>query len=164
MDVHDKLQVSGHVEIYEIPPDCNYEQAKELIKNNPEKYLKKKGDNKIVTEGSSLIIDLLLGIVSTAITYVDVGTSTNAIDDADTGVISSISPRHAVTNAYRSGITANFDTFYTTSENNGEWEEASLHTAITSGSCLARKLTGGYTKTAANGALLAWVITVTAVA
>lgn len=70
-----------------------------------------------------------------------------------------------ITNRYRSGSVAYFDTFFSTTSNNGTWAETGIANASTGSDLLCRrKFSATFTKTSANTAVVAWTVTLSATA
>lgn len=129
-----------------------------------------KGHNLATTVGLNLIADRLLGTTTlttgNALSHIEVGSSSQAATAGDTGVITIVGSRHAITHSYSVAPgEAHADTFFLSTENNGTIRETSIHNAASSGNCAARYVFGSdFTKSANNTMTIAWTITFTAVA
>lgn len=120
-------------------------------------------DNLVVDAGMQRTIDLWIGDVSGAFTHCGVGSGTTAPVAGNTDLETPIG-REAITDSYRSGLGAHFDTFFSTSAQNGTWEETGIFSASSGGTMLCRKkFDSTFTKSTANTALIAWTITIAAV-
>jgi hypothetical protein len=120
-----------------------------------------KGKNLIVNAGSNLISQLCTGASTAYFTYCAVGSGTNAVLATDTTLQSELG-RVAVTSAYAVTNTAHFDTFFSTSQGNGTWNETGIFNAASSGVMGSRKLLGSsFAKSSSNTATVSWTWTLT---
>jgi hypothetical protein len=166
MDPNAKFSIKGNVELYEFPEDFTYHDYLALKKNNEHiKYLKDKGDNLVVDAGLTQIIDLMIATDTLSLTHCRVGSGTNTPAAGDTDMQTIIGSGVTVTNRYRSGSVAYFDTFFSTSANNGSWEETGIANAATGSDLLCRrKFSATFTKASTNTALISWSVTLSSVA
>ena len=157
-----QFKMTGNVEIYSFPSDKfpTYQSIKDIDKKQ---YLIDKGDNMVVDYGLDVVKNLLIGASSTAILYNGVGSSSTAVTSANTDLGTAIGSRLAIQTSYSGGTgIAKFDTFYTTGDNNGSWNEAILSQSSSGANAFARKiLSATYTKSTSNTALITWTITIT---
>jgi len=118
--------------------------------------------NIIVNVGKQHICDLLLGTTTNAITHCGVGSGTTAPTVDDTALEVEITPRKAVTDAFRVQQKAVWSTFFGSADNNGTWNESGLFTAETGGIMLCRALfTTTITKDETKTITVDWELTVT---
>src|SRR3990167_1935840 len=102
---------------------------------------------------------------TSSFTHCRVGSGTNTPAAGDTDMQTIIDSGITVTNRYKSGLVAYFDTFFSTSANNGSWEETGIANASTGSYLLCRrKFSATFTKASTNTALISWSITLAAVA
>ncbi len=158
--------LKGNVELYEFPADMTYDKYLKLKETGDHKrYIKDKGDNLVVDAGLAQIVDLMIGTDTSSFTHCRVGSGTNTPAAGNTDMQTIIGVGVTVTNRYRSGAVAYFDTFFSTSANNGSWEETGIANASTGSDLLCRrKFSSTFTKTSSNTALVAWSITLSATA
>jgi hypothetical protein len=161
-----KFAITGNVELYELPKNFTYSDYIALKKHGEHlKYLKDKGSNLVVDAGLQQIIDLMLDVSDVGFAYCRVGSGTNTPAAGDTDMQTIIGSGLAVTNRYRSSLSANFDTFFSTADNNGSWNETGIATTSTGGILLCRrKFSSTFVKASTNTAVITWVITLAAVA
>lgn len=166
MDSKAKFSMKGNVELYEFPSDMTYDDYLELKKTNKHiKYLKDKGDNLVVDAGLAQIVDLMIATDTSSFTHCRVGSGTATPAAANTDMQTIIGVGVIVTNRYKSGSVAYFDTFFSTTANNGSWEETGIANASTGGDLLCRrKFSSTFTKATTNTALISWTITLASVA
>ncbi len=166
MNPQAKFALKGNVELYELPSHYTYQDYLALKKNNEHiKFLKDKGDNLVVDAGLAQIVDLMIGTDTSSFTHCRVGSGTNTPAAGNTDMQTIIGSGVTVTNRYRSGSVAYYDTFFPTSSNNGSWEETGIANASTGSDLLCRrKFSSTFTKTSSNTALVAWSITLSATA
>lgn len=166
----DSVGVSGHVTVYTFPltEASTFEQFKALSERRKRQLIHDDGSNIVVSVGLDHIVKLLVGTSTDSITHGSVGSSTTGNSAGMTDLTTPISPRLVITNRYpESTGKAHYEIFYGGSDNAGTWNEVGLHTAITSGTMLARKIITTFTKintpdTGANAALVSWLVTFTA--
>lgn len=160
-----KFSLKGNVKLYEFPPDYTFDYIKTLTEEQKECFLKDRGDNLVVDVGMAQIVDLMIATNTDSFNYCVVGSGTNTPAAGDTNMQTIIGTGVAVTNRYRSGAVGYFDTFFSTSANNGSWEETGISTTSAGTVLLCRrKFSSTFTKTSSNTALIAWTITLAAVA
>jgi len=160
-----KFQITGNVKLYEFPKNFTYQDFHKLSQDEREKFCVDSGDNLVVDAGLAQIIDLMIGTDTQDFTHCAVGSGTNTPAAGDTDLQTPIGSRLTVTNRYISGLTANFDTFYATGDNNGTWEETGIFSNPSGADMLCRrKFASSFTKATTNTALVAWTITLAAVA
>ena len=166
MNPEAKFSLKGNVELYEFPENFTYQDYTALKKHNEhKKYLKDKGNNLVVDAGLAQIVDLMIGTDTSSFTHCRVGSGTNTPAAGDTDMQTIIGSGLSVTNRYRSGAVAYYDTFFSTSANNGSWEETGIANASTGSDLLCRrKFSSTFVKATTNTALVAWSITLAAVA
>ena len=166
MNPEAKFSLKGNVELYEFPANFTYQDYLALKKYDSHKqYLKDKGDNLVVDAGLAQIVDLMIGTDTSSFTHCRVGSGTNTPAAGNTDMQTIIGVGISVTNRYRSGAVAYYDTFFSTSANNGSWEETGIANASTGSDLLCRrKFSSTFVKAATNTALVAWSITLAAVA
>ena len=155
-----------NVKLFVFPRNFTFQDYLLLKKYGEEqKFLKDEGHNLVVDVGMQQIIDLMIDVSDSGFTHCRVGSGTNTPAAADTDMQTIIGSGLAVTTRYRSSLSANYDTFFSTSDNNGSWNETGLATASTGGTLLCRrKFNSTFTKSTSNTALIAWSITLAAVA
>lgn len=165
--VNSQFEIRANVFLYEFPAHFTYQDYL-VLKKYPEQlrpYLRDKGHNLVVDTGLQLIADSLVGDDDDSLTHCAVGTGTNTPAAGQTALQTETGSRVAITDKYRSGQTANFDTFYSTSDANATWEETGLFDASSSGVMFCRRtFSSSFTKSTSNTAIVAWVITLAAVA
>ena len=165
MDSKAKFSMKGNVELYEFPIDYTYAKIQKLTPLEKKSYLIDKGDNLVVDAGLAQIIDLMIATDTSSFTHCRVGSGTNTPAAADTDMQTIIGSGVTVTNRYKSGLVGYFDTFFSTTSNNGTWAETGLANASTAGDLLCRrKFSSYFVKATTNTALVAWSITLSAVA
>lgn len=165
MDSKAKFAIKGNVELYEFPADYTFDKIQKLNPEEKKAYLKDKGDNLVVDTGLAQIVDLMIGTDTSSFTHCRVGSGTNTPAAGDTDMQTIIGTGLTVTNRYRSGAVAYFDTFFSTSSNNGTWAETGIANASTGSDLLCRrKFSSTFSKTSSNTALVAWTITLSSVA
>lgn len=154
-----------NVKLYSFPANFTYEDVKRLRENGElEKYLVDEGKNLVVDAGLQQIIDLMVGKNTTSFTHCSTGSGTNTPAAGDTDLQTSLG-RVAISERYRSGLSAAFDTFFVAGDNNGSWNETGIHTAASGGTMLCRRKFGAtFTKASTNTALIQWTVTLAAVA
>lgn len=92
-----------------------------------------------VTVGKYWIADLMIGAVSGNLTHVGVGLCTSGPTLTDTNLISSIGTRHLYTDRFRGTNVDTISTFFSSSENNGTWNETGVFTGA-SGTLFCRSV------------------------
>lgn len=108
---------------------------------------------------------MMIDASDSGFTHCRVGSGTNTPAAGDTDMQTIIGSGLTVTSKYRSSLSANYDTFFSTTDNNGSWNETGLATASTGGTLLCRrKFSSTFTKSTSNTAVVAWAITLAAVA
>jgi len=169
MQAKTKLTLNGHVDLYSFPKDFTYEDYQRLTIRQRDQYFEDAGDNKIVDVGLNFILDFLIqegpAAPPTGPTHCSVGSGTNAPAAGDTGLQTEIltgGVRIAITTFFKSSLTANLDTFFTSADGNGPWEETGLHNAATGSSTIycRKRFSSTFTKDTSKTALVAWSITV----
>lgn len=157
--------MKGNVKLYEYPPDYTFEFIKTLSDKEKDNFLVDRGDNLVVDVGMAQIVDLMIATNTSSFTHCVVGSGTNTPAAGDTNMQTIISTGVAVTNRYRSGAIAYFDTFFSTTANNGSWEETGISTTSAGTVLLCRrKFASTFTKATTNTAVVAWTITLASVA
>ena len=157
--------MTGNVLIYEFPADYTYDDIQKLTPLEKSHFIKDRGDNLVVDVGLAQIADLMIATNTNSFAYCCVGSGTNTPAAGNTNLQTIISTGIAVTNRYRSGSVAYFDTFFSTSANNGTWNETSLSTTSAGTVMLCRRVFASpFTKSSSNTALVAWTITLASVA
>lgn len=163
--VESQFKITGNVSLYEFPPDYDYQKIQSLSHDEKEKFLKDRGSNLVVDVGLQQIIDLMIDASDTGWGYCVVGSGTNTPAAGNTNMQTIIGTGVAVTNKYRSSLSAYFDTFFSTADNAGSWEETGISTTSAGTILLCRRKFGStFTKSSSNTALVAWTITLAAVA
>ena len=157
--------MTGNVKLYEFPADYTYDKIKSLTESQKESFLKDEGHNLVVDVGMAQIVDLMIATNTNSFANCCVGSGTNTPASGDTNLQTIIGTGITVTNRYRSGSVGYFDTFFSTSANNGTWNETSISTT-TAGTIMLcrRKFASPFTKSSSNTALVAWTITLASVA
>ncbi len=138
-----------------------YEPIKkaEMLGLKPLKSIRRR--NLVVTAGKNFIADLLIAAQTASFTHCGVGSGTNAPAAGDVDLQTAISPRKTITDRYRSNNIAKFDTFFSSADNTGTWNEAGLFTALTGGTMLSRALISpAITKDSSKTVTISWQITV----
>ena len=161
-----KFVFKGNVKLFELPAHFTYDDYQTLQKYNElDKYMIDHGDNLVVDAGLAQIVDLMIGTDTSSFTHCRVGSGTNTPAAGDTDMQTIIGTGLTVTNRYRSGAIAYFDTFFSTTSNNGTWNETGIANASTGSDLLCRrKLASSFVKASTNTAVIAWSITLAAVA
>ena len=163
--MNDMFKISGYVKLYEFPQNYTYDDIRNLSEDQKDVFLVDAGKNLVVDTGLTQIIDLMVGTDTSSFTHCRVGSGTNTPTNADTDMQTIIDSGVTVTNRYKSGLTANFETFFGTTTNNGTWNETGIANAATGSDLLCRrKFAAAFTKATTNTALIAWIITFEAVA
>lgn len=158
-----KFHITGNVSVYKLPADYTFEDYKKL--ENKDAFLVDKGKNLVVDAGMFQVISLMIGNNTNSFTYCGVGSGTGTPTSADTDMETAIGSRVAIRDRFRSGLEAHYETFFGKNDNNGSWEESGLFDASTGGNMLCRrKFTSTITKSSSNGYVIAWTITLAAVA
>jgi len=159
------IKIDDNVRLYEHPAWFTFEDYKKLTDSEKKKMLVDEGRNLIVDAGLNLIGSILANTNAGAyIQYCAVGSNGTAVLNTDTALNTQIDPRVSISNLY-SGSTGifHFDTFFTTTSNNGTWLEAGLFDSSGGGNMLCRKVLSSFVKSSSNTATLAWTITWVAV-
>ena len=160
-----KFALKGNVKLYSYPADYTFDKIQKLTESEKNGYLIDKGDNLVVDAGLAQIVDLMIATDTSSFTHCRVGSGTNTPLAADTDMQTIIGSGVTVTNRYRSGAVAYFDTFFSTSSNNGTWAESGIANAATGGDLLCRrKFSATFTKATTNTAVVAWTVTLSATA
>ncbi|UVF62450.1 tail-collar fiber protein [Nitrososphaeria virus YSH_922147] len=160
-----QFALTGNVKLYEFPSDYTYQKIQELSQKEKDNFLKDTGDNLVVDVGLAQIADLMIATNTNSFAYCVVGSGTNTPAAGDTNMQTIIGTGPAVTNRYRSGSVAYFDTFFSTSANAGTWNETGISTTNAGTVLLCRrKFSSSFVKSSSNTALVAWTITLAAVA
>lgn len=89
--------------------------------------------NLFVAAGKAWLGDIMIGVKSTTLQYVGVGSGTTAPAAGDTDVETPIGSRHIYTDRFRSSNIVTVSTFFSSSENNGTWGNAGLFDLVTAG-------------------------------
>ena len=165
MNTDAKFQLKGNVKLYEFPPDYTYEYIKTLTENEKAPFLKDRGDNLVVDVGLAQIVDLMIATNTNSFTHCVVGSGTDTPAAGDVNMQTIIDTGIVVTNRYKSGGVGYFDTFFSTTANNGTWTETGISTTSAGTILLCRrKFSSSFVKDTTNTALVAWSITLAAVA
>jgi hypothetical protein len=169
-----KLKIEGVVDTYLWDASIVPDYRTSLILLNNKKYYSaliqkaavkhERTPNLVVNAGLALIIGLLINTTSDRITHCGVGSGTNSPAAGDTALQTQIA-RIAITDRYPvSNNELHADTFFSTVDANGSWNETGLFTASSGGTMLCRKkFISTFNKTTGNTATVAWTITLTAV-
>lgn len=159
------ITVFANVELYAFPKEFTFDDYL-ILKKYGElgDYLVDQGHNLAVDAGMNQIIALMIGTNTNSFTHCRVGSGTNAAAAGDTDLQTIIGSGLTITNRYSTSLNAKFDTFFSTSDNNGTWAETGLATASTGGTLLCRRLfSSSFVKSTSNTAIVAWTITLAAV-
>jgi hypothetical protein len=114
-----------------------------------------------VTTGKYWIADIMIGEVSGSLTHIGVGNNSSGPTVTDTDLISNIGTRHLYTDRFRGGNVDTISTFFSSSENNGTWNETGIFTGA-SGILFCRStFAGPVTKASSNTQTIDFDITVT---
>lgn len=160
-----KFMLKGNVKLYSYPADYTYSKIQKLSESEKNEHLIDKGDNLVVDAGLAQIVDLMIGTDTSSFTHCRVGSGTNTPAAGDTDMQTIIDSGVTVTNRYRSGAVAYYDTFFSTTSNNGTWAETGIANASTGSDLLCRrKFSATFAKTSSNTAVVAWTITLSATA
>lgn len=81
-----------------------------------------------VNVGKYWLGDFLIGAVSGSLTHIGVGSCTSTPLVTDTNLVSHVGNRHVFTDRLRAAAVDTFSTFFTSSENNGTWNETGIFT------------------------------------
>lgn len=95
-----------------------------------------KNANVIVTQGKQWLGDVMIGVKTTTLQYIAVGTGTTTPLSSDTDVEGAIGSRHLYSDRLRTYSTITVSAFYLAAENNGTWGNAGLFTLSTGGDML----------------------------
>jgi len=87
----------------------------------------------VVKQGRYWLCDVALGIKSTTLSYIGVGSGITEPTEDDTDVETIIGARHVYTSRMRTYTTITISAFFQLTENNGTWNNAGVFTAATSG-------------------------------
>ena len=160
-----KFMLKGNVKLYSYPAEYTYDKIQTLTESEKNEFLIDKGDNLVVDTGLAQIVDLMIGTDTSSFTHCRVGSGTNIPAAGDTDMQTIIGSGVTITNRYRSGAVAYFDTFFSTTANNGTWAETGIANASTGSDLLCRrKFSATFAKTSANTAVVAWTVTLSATA
>jgi len=161
-----KFQLKGNISLYVFPANYTYEDYLALKKHGEHtKFLFDKGYNLVVDVGLAQIVDLMIATNTNSFTHCVVGSGTNTPAAGDTNMQTIIDTGIIVTNRYKSGAIGYFDTFFSTTANNGTWNETGLSTTSAGTILLCRrKFSSTFAKDTTNTALVAWSLTLAAVA
>lgn len=160
----DTIKINLNVKLYEFPGSFTYETIQKLSNQELESFKIDEGNNRVVDAGMNNILDNLIAAIADDTDHCQTGSGTNAPAAGDTDLQTPIAPRLVITNRYRVGLNAHFDTFYGTADGNGTWEETGLFNALTSGTLMVRRtFASTFVKATTNTALIAWTITLAAV-
>ncbi|GEM_PF-2530304 len=157
------LEIRGEVLVHGFNANCvrTFEDTLSSRKARQGLMYCDRGKNLIVNAGSNLISQLCTGASTAYFTYCAVGSGTNAVLATDASLQSELG-RVAVTSAYAVTNTAHFDTFFSTSQGNGTWNETGIFNASSSGVMGSRKLLGSsFAKSSSNTATVSWTWTLT---
>lgn len=162
--VNAQFRLTANVKIYSHPSDFTYQDYQLLSERAKEASLVDEGKNLVVNAGLNQIVQLLIGGNTNSITYCGVGSNSTAVTAADTDLNTAIGSRLSITNRY-AGTTgvAHFDSFYSSSSNNGTWLETALFDASSSGDMICRKIISSFVKATTNTATVAWTLTISAI-
>ena len=164
MALENKFMISGNVKLYEFSPDFTFEDYKKLTDEEKQEHLVDEGNNLVVDIGLQQIALLMVGSNTNSFTHCGVGSGTNTPTAGDLDLQTAIG-RNTINDRYRVGLVANFDTFFGKNDQNGTWEETCLATAASGNNILCRrKFTSTFTKSTSNSSIVAWTITLAAVA
>ncbi len=94
--------------------------------------------NVFVTVGKYWLGDSIIGVKTTTLSYVGVGSGTTPPAIGDTDLETPVGARHIYANRYRSANIVTVSTFFASGDNNGTWNECGLFTAITAGDMFCR--------------------------
>lgn len=155
-----QIDLKANVDVYALPKDFTYEKFLDIADKT--KYLQYSGKNLVVDAGMNYIIGLMNGTNSTAFSYCAAGSNGTAVTSGDTALNTQIGSRVSVTNKYSTSLNAKFDTFFSTTDANGTWQELGLFTASSGGTMLCRKIISSFVKSSSNTAVVAWTITLSA--
>jgi len=89
--------------------------------------------NMFVTQGKAWLGDVMIGVKSTELTHVAVGSGTTAPAAGDTDVETIIGARHVYTDRFRSSAVVTLSTYFSSTENNGTWGNAGVFTDVSAG-------------------------------
>lgn len=117
--------------------------------------------NLIVNVGKNYVLDSLIANASAnnfgPFTHCSVGSGTATPVVGNTDLQTPITPRKAKVDQFRINQTGTVSFSFASVDNNGTWNEAGLHTALTAGSMGSRALfSPAVTKTSARGELVDW--------
>ncbi len=121
-----------------------------------------KNANVFVTVGKAWLGDIMLGVKSTTLQYIGVGSGTTAPASGDTDVETAVGARHIYTDKFRSSNIVTVSTFFASGDNNGTWGNAGLFDLVTAGDMFCHStFSSPVTKSTANTQTLDFDITIT---
>lgn len=163
-----QIRITANVDVYgfdkdQVPDYETYLKLKQSGELEKFSIYHDKGENLVVNAGLNQIIALIIGSSSTFWAFTGVGSGSTTPAATDTDLTTPIG-RIGVTNAYQVSNVGHFDTFFSSTQDNGTWNESGIFTAASSGIMLCHKLlASSFTKSSSNTATVSWTITITAV-
>ncbi len=114
-----------------------------------------------VNVGKYWVADILIGAVSGQLTHIGVGSCTSTPLITDTNLVSHVGNRHIYTDRFRGSNVDTLSTFFSSSENNGTWNETGIFTGA-SGTLFCRStFAATVTKASTNTQTIDFDITIT---
>lgn len=160
-----KIKMYGNVSLYELPKHFIYDDFKKLNEKDKKSYLINRGDNLVVNSGLYQILDLMLGVDTSSFNYCRVGSGTTTPVATNTDLETLIGSGVSINDRYKTGEIGYFNTFFSSTSNNGTWNETGLANAASGGDLLCRRVFSvPFVKNTSNSAVVSWVITLASVA
>jgi len=114
----------------------------------------------IVNMGKYWLGDLMLGLKTTNLMYVGIGSGTTPPSSEDTDVETPLGARKIYTDRFRTANIITVSTYFGSGDNNGVWGNCGLFTAITGNDMYCKStFASSFTKTSANTETLDFDIT-----
>lgn len=114
-----------------------------------------------VNVGKYFICDILIGATSGQLTHIGVGSCTSTPVVTDTTLVSTVGNYHLYTDRFRATNIATLSTFFSSSENNGTWNETGLFTGASGIMFCRSTFAAPITKSSTNTQTIDFDITVT---
>lgn len=157
LDANVKIYSFGREQVKNLEDFYNLPRHKKIL------HLVDAGRNLVVDAGLVQIASLMAGTSTAAFGYCGVGGSTTAAAAGQTDLQAPIA-RIATTSNYTVSGEAHFDTFWSSGQGNGTWNETGIFTAASGGLMLCRKTLGTpFTKSTSNTSVVAWTVALEAV-
>lgn len=116
-------------------------------------------DNLVVTAGKQQVAALIAGEAPDVPSHIAIGTSSTAASVGQTALVGTELAREAAS-VSRTGADVEIEATFAAGTGTGTIEEAGIFNAASSGTMLARFLTGSFAKGASDALTLTWTLTV----